>query len=219
MQCSLDCSLLAGFSRSVLANSNDLAPGFARAPGPTAARALARRPNLVYVEQVIQQAERKRSLVSHKVHIPRHSSETDFRAESLELSLRGGIGVGSPRQKEANFSHPPGASPAHFLNFADDKGANRYDRGFVAARQTCPILIEGHVMSSENPVSPSPEDSRLLTLNETARHLCICRRSLERLIAAQQFPRPLKIGRASRIPRSDVETYLAKLLAGREVAT
>ena len=74
-------------------------------------------------------------------------------------------------------------------------------------------------MSSENAVAPLSGENRLLTLNETARRLSICRRSLERLMAAGKFPRPLKIGRSSRVPESDVASYLAKLLAGRGVSS
>lgn len=92
---------------------------------------------------------------------------------------------------------------------------NRCGSGFVASRVTCSTLVyENHVYSNS-----SVETPRLLTLNEAARRLSICRRSLERLIAAQQFPRPFKVGpklRSSRVPESDVAAYLAKRQAARE---
>lgn len=51
----------------------------------------------------------------------------------------------------------------------------------------------------------------LLTLEEAASRLAISKRTLEREIAAQRFPKPLKIGRASRVPESDVQAYVASL--------
>jgi len=55
------------------------------------------------------------------------------------------------------------------------------------------------------------EEVSLLTLKQAAQRLAICRRTLERLIAAREFPRPLKIGRASRVPIQDLTTYLTGL--------
>ncbi|HVZ65646.1 MAG TPA: helix-turn-helix domain-containing protein [Lacunisphaera sp.] len=59
---------------------------------------------------------------------------------------------------------------------------------------------------------------QLLTLPEAAQRLGVCRRSLERLIAAGEFPRPLKVRGSSRVPSSDVATYVARLLAQRGAA-
>jgi len=50
-----------------------------------------------------------------------------------------------------------------------------------------------------------------LTLKEAAARLHVCRRTLEREIAAGRFPRPLKIGRSVRVPESDLVAYLASL--------
>lgn len=57
------------------------------------------------------------------------------------------------------------------------------------------------------------ERVRLLTLENAARLLSISKRSLERLIAAGQFPAPLKLGRSSRIAVDDVDAYLERLRA------
>lgn len=73
------------------------------------------------------------------------------------------------------------------------------------------ILNHGIVMSSAN----SPEVLTLLTLRQAASRIAVCRRTLERLIASGKFPPPLKIGRSSRIPESDVNAYVAKLIANR----
>lgn len=65
------------------------------------------------------------------------------------------------------------------------------------------------------PTESVPEVSDLLTLPVAARRLSVCRRSLERLIAAGEFPRPVKVGSASRVPVTDLQAYIAKLLANR----
>jgi excisionase family DNA binding protein len=50
--------------------------------------------------------------------------------------------------------------------------------------------------------------AKLLTVKAVAQALAISRRTLEREIACGSFPRPVKIGRATRIPVGDVELYL-----------
>ena len=64
-------------------------------------------------------------------------------------------------------------------------------------------------------MSHSTEERMLLTLPQAARELAVSKRTLERLIAAGEFPSPVKIGRSSRIPSTDLTTYLGKLLAQR----
>jgi len=51
----------------------------------------------------------------------------------------------------------------------------------------------------------------LLTLPAAATTLAISKRTLERLIASGEFPRPVKIGRASRVLSSDLAHYLEQL--------
>lgn len=51
----------------------------------------------------------------------------------------------------------------------------------------------------------------LLTLPAAATTLAISKRTLERLIASGEFPRPVKIGRASRVLSSDLVHYLEQL--------
>lgn len=53
--------------------------------------------------------------------------------------------------------------------------------------------------------------ARLLTLKQAADSFAISKRSLERRIACGEFPRPLKIGRSSRVSVQDVEDYLKRL--------
>lgn len=62
----------------------------------------------------------------------------------------------------------------------------------------------------------SASDCQLLTLREAANRLRISLRSLHRLVAARQFPEPLKIGGRSLVPLADVIDYVNRLLAGRE---
>lgn len=55
----------------------------------------------------------------------------------------------------------------------------------------------------------------LLTVREAAKRLGVCRRTLERLIESGEFPRPVKIRGALRVPSSDVERYVESLLRER----
>lgn len=59
---------------------------------------------------------------------------------------------------------------------------------------------------------------QLVTINEAAARLAVCRRTIEREISAGRFPRPLKIGRATRIPLHAIQTYIDKL-SGAHPAT
>lgn len=56
---------------------------------------------------------------------------------------------------------------------------------------------------------------KLITLREAAQRLAISKRTLEREIAAQRFPKPLKIGRSSRVPEGDLQAYVAALRSER----
>ena len=55
----------------------------------------------------------------------------------------------------------------------------------------------------------------LITLEQAAQRLAISRRTLERLIAAGEFPSPLKLGRASRLAVEDIDTYCTQLRSRR----
>lgn len=56
------------------------------------------------------------------------------------------------------------------------------------------------------------ENALLITLDDAASRLAVCRRTLEREIAAGRFPRPVRIGRTTRIQLSDLQAYLQKLV-------
>lgn len=59
-------------------------------------------------------------------------------------------------------------------------------------------------------------DTPLLTMTEAARALTMCKRTLERLIAAGQFPQPVRFtSRCVRVPESDVVAYLERLMDQR----
>jgi excisionase family DNA binding protein len=64
----------------------------------------------------------------------------------------------------------------------------------------------------------SHEEIRLLPVREAAARLAVCRRTLERLVAAGKFPPFVKVGRASRVFESDVSAFLAQLRTGRRAA-
>ena len=55
------------------------------------------------------------------------------------------------------------------------------------------------------------EDRDLFTLPQAAQKLAISKRTLERLISGGVFPRPVKIGRASRVMTADISAYLEQL--------
>lgn len=55
----------------------------------------------------------------------------------------------------------------------------------------------------------------LITLQQAAARMAISRRTLERLIAAGEFPAPLKLGRSSRVAVEDIETYCSQLRTQR----
>lgn len=59
------------------------------------------------------------------------------------------------------------------------------------------------------------EQPVLVTLEQAAQRLAISRRTLERLIAAGEFPSPLKIGRASRLATADIDNYFTLLRSRR----
>jgi excisionase family DNA binding protein len=59
------------------------------------------------------------------------------------------------------------------------------------------------------------EQRDLLTLPCAAQSLSISKRTLERLISSGVFPPPVKIGRSSRVPRSDLVRYLEQLCRER----
>lgn len=70
-------------------------------------------------------------------------------------------------------------------------------------------------MPDRLPVSLDRSDRLLLTLPQAAHTLTISKRTLERLIAAGDFPAPVKIGRSSRVPMADLAAYLERLCLER----
>lgn len=79
-----------------------------------------------------------------------------------------------------------------------------------------------NVISSPSTSDPSsahppaiPENRELFTLPRTAAQLSISKRTLERLIAGGVFPPPVKIGRSSRVLRTDIASYLDQLCRQR----
>lgn len=57
---------------------------------------------------------------------------------------------------------------------------------------------------------------QLLTLTQFAQRLCVCRRTVERLIAAQQI-QACKVGRSTRIAASELVRYVSSLNNGPTV--
>lgn len=63
-------------------------------------------------------------------------------------------------------------------------------------------------MNSKTEYADIPQ---LLTLDEAAKRLGVCRRTLEREIAGGRFPRPVKIGTATRVEVAAVVRYVEGL--------
>lgn len=83
----------------------------------------------------------------------------------------------------------------------------------------CGQAIHAETLNHDTAMSSyTPEALRLLTVKEAAQRLAVCKRTLERLIAAKKFPRPVKIGRATRIPEHYVQIYIGKLLTRSRTA-
>ena len=57
---------------------------------------------------------------------------------------------------------------------------------------------------------PSLEDDRVLTVKEVAARFRVCRRTIEREIAAGRFPTPIRIGRALRFTEADLKAFETK---------
>lgn len=60
----------------------------------------------------------------------------------------------------------------------------------------------------------SNELAELITLEQAAERLTVCRRTLEREIARGRFPKPVRIGRATRVAVSDLRAYIESLKSG-----
>lgn len=69
--------------------------------------------------------------------------------------------------------------------------------------------------SASKATTPASDQRDLLTLPSAAQRLSISKRTLERLISGGAFPPPVKIGRSSRVPRSDLARYLDQLCRER----
>lgn len=52
---------------------------------------------------------------------------------------------------------------------------------------------------------------QLLKLGEVAKLLGVQKRTVYRLIASDALPQPVKVGRSSRMPGSDVSAYLERI--------
>lgn len=57
----------------------------------------------------------------------------------------------------------------------------------------------------------SSDPTRLLTFPQVAERYAMSRRTIERMIASGDFPKPVKIGRATRFLDSDIENHLQQL--------
>ncbi len=67
-------------------------------------------------------------------------------------------------------------------------------------------------MNNKSSITKTPDvPDQLLTLEQAAAILAISRRTLYRMIAAGEFPAPLRVGGARRVAASDLTAYLTRL--------
>lgn len=81
-----------------------------------------------------------------------------------------------------------------------------------------PMPQNSHVIDVHDIMSVLPmnfDDCQLFTMREAAAGLTVSKRTLERLIAAGEFPKPVKLGRSSRVPASDIAAYIEGLIRRR----
>ncbi|QNN23794.1 excisionase family DNA-binding protein [Planctomycetales bacterium ZRK34] len=52
---------------------------------------------------------------------------------------------------------------------------------------------------------------RLMRLSQVAEMLGVCRRTVERMIASGVLPQPVKVGRSSCLPDSEVQEYIERI--------
>ena len=57
--------------------------------------------------------------------------------------------------------------------------------------------------------------TKLLDLNEASARLHVCKRMFYRLVQMKHLPPPLKLGGKSLVLESDIEDYIARLIAVR----
>jgi excisionase family DNA binding protein len=60
-------------------------------------------------------------------------------------------------------------------------------------------------------LNTSGSDEVLLSLSEAAAILGVCVRSVRRSIDRGELPKPVRVGRAVRMFKSDIDTYLQRL--------
>jgi excisionase family DNA binding protein len=67
-------------------------------------------------------------------------------------------------------------------------------------------------MNRENEtIRVSSGDCEVLTINEFAKELKVCTKTVYRLIDAGEIPRPAKVGKCSRFSRRAVDEYKRKI--------
>ena len=70
-------------------------------------------------------------------------------------------------------------------------------------------------MTVDSIQATDPIKARLITMKEAAEILGISQRGLYRFIASGELPRPVKIGKASRMVLTEIEDYIERIMAIR----
>lgn len=148
-------------------------------------------------------------------------TKAPFNSAHKNDTLRRGLteGVSWSRSLGTKYTNPPGNSAPGQQRVETVEAEERRDTAQPWARPrgcTWAALLSIH----ESTVSsvPAADLPQLLTLPQAAQRLAICRRTLERMVARGEFPRPLRIAGATRVPASDVQSFIASLVAQRRSA-
>ena len=105
----------------------------------------------------------------------------------------------------------PGSARADMVK-AEPRRETAHGVAWPWGRSRSAFLLNHETTVSQKIAAEAPS---LLTLKQAAHDLAVCRRTLERLIARGEFPRPVKIAGASRILATDVIAYVQKLTEQR----
>lgn len=157
-----------------------------------------------------------------------------FVCQSCGTAGHRGSGAGSaalvfgsyPKKSTLPIQSPVGESRAQsqIINISNAIGGSASSSGLTGRKRslskTSPLLLRCSCFLKKEHVKIANEERlSLLTIKQVAETLRVCRRTLEREISRGRFPRPVKIGSASRWTASDLQAYVDLLQRERGTFT
>lgn len=214
MHCSQKCSQarpIAWRYCTVTARRRGVAPDGARARAEGRGRAGHRRAAHALTLFTIKQLNAKSDALSENLRTGD--------AASLALTVNDGPGQLNAARSARRKTNLPGEVGTGTRR-GRDGGSRTEARHSAMHGVTLGSCRARFALNHEITVSSVPvgEPSQLLTVPQAAQRLGVCRRTLERLVSRGEFPRPLRVGGAVRVPLSDVQAFVASLVAQRGAA-